>query len=39
VKRSALSADLIRQIENLNADDLAIYDRAKVRFERDVAAG
>ncbi len=39
VKRSALSADLIRQIENLNADDMAIYDRAKVRFERDVAAG
>lgn len=39
VKRSALSGDLIRQIEDLNADDMAIYERAKVRFERDVAAG
>ncbi len=38
VKRSALPADLIRQIEDLNADDMAVYDRAKVRFERDVAA-
>lgn len=38
VKRSALPDDLIRQIEDLNADDMAIYDRAKVRFERDMAA-
>lgn len=37
VKRSGLPADLIRRIEDLNADDMAIFDRAKVRFERDVA--
>ena len=35
VKRSGLSDALVRQIEDLNADDMAIYDRAKVRFERD----
>ena len=38
VKRSALAADLVRQIEDLNADDMAIYDRAQVRFQRDLAA-
>lgn len=37
VKRSGLSHDLMRQIEDLNADDMAIYERAKIRFERDVA--
>lgn len=39
VKRSALSADLVRQIEDLNADDMAIFDQARLRFERDLAAG
>ena len=38
VKRSGLSAELIRQIEDLNSDDMALFDRAKVRFERDQAA-
>lgn len=38
VKRGALPPDLIRQIEDLNADDMAIYDRARARFDRDLAA-
>ncbi len=38
VKRSGLSEELIRQIEDLNSDDMALFDRARVRFERDLAA-
>lgn len=37
IKRSELAPAIISRIEQLNADDMALYEVGRVRFERDVA--
>ena len=38
IKRDDLAPEMISRIEQLNADDMALYEVGRIRFERDVAA-
>jgi len=37
IKRGDLSPEMISRIEQLNADDMALYESGRMRFERDLA--